>query len=419
MGEALIGVDDAKSKAGRAPGALAKSPGRVLVRARLWCARNAGILFIQRAREQVAAQEIRDPFKDFPRDEKFQQLLERRLPELATFERLIRSLGDRAQVFLEATVAHEGYEFPIYSVVLGSADKRAPTLGIFAGVHGLERIGSEVTIAWLQTISEIMAWDEMFQERLRNSRLVFMPIVNPVGMYLMRRSNGNGVDLMRNSPVIADEEPWFLIGGHKFSNLLPFYRGAVVDGDSMEVEAKALCRVVEREIFPSRLSLSVDVHSGFGTVDRLWFPYARSRKPPPLLAEMVALKRVFDRSYPNHFYQIEPQAAQYTTHGDLWDWLFDRRLGKSDGEFYIPWTLELGSWVWLKKNPRQLFSSLGAFNPLKPHRLRRTLRRHITLFDFLHRAVLSPEPWTKLEDSDRQQLVRKAKELWYETVKSE
>jgi hypothetical protein len=241
-----------------------------------------------------------------------------------------------------------------------------------------------------------------------------MPIVNPVGTFLIQRSNGNGVDLMRNSPVVADEEPPFLVGGHQISKMLPFFRGNVKAPDEMEIEAQALCSLVEREIFPSRLSLSVDVHSGFGSVDRLWFPYAKSRQAPVHLPELVALKRVFDRSYPNHFYRIEPQAAQYTTHGDLWDWLYDKKMVQNQSGIYLPWTLELGSWLWMKKNPRQMFSRFGVFNPIQPHRLQRILRRHLTLFDFLHRAILSPETWTQLEENDREQLIRRAKELWYE-----
>lgn len=347
------------------------------------------------------------------RNPEHQRLIQKRLPELATLERLIASIRDRARVRVETNVRHGDIELPIYSIALGSEDPKAPALAIVGGVHGLERIGSEIAIAWLQTISEVMTWDATFRERLEQSRIVFMPIVNPVGMYLTRRSNGNGVDLMRNSPVIAEETPKFLIGGHKYSPRLPFYQGPVTDAQTMESESRALCDFIVRELFPSRLSLSVDLHSGFGSVDRLWFPYAKTAKPPPYLVEIVALKRVFDRSYPNHFYRIEPQAAQYTTHGDLWDWLYDRKPIESPGGLYIPWTLELGSWIWLKKNPRQLFSSLGAFNPIQPHRMQRILRRHLTLFDFLHRAVISPEPWTKLEDNDRAELLRRAKDQWY------
>jgi hypothetical protein len=45
----------------------------------------------------------------------------------------------------------------------------------------------------------------------------------------------------------------------------------------MEKEAQALCRVVDQHLFNSPLSIALDLHSGFGIQDRLWFPYA-SRK---------------------------------------------------------------------------------------------------------------------------------------------
>lgn len=341
--------------------------------------------------------------------------LAKRLPELITLERLLKSLERHARIEVAAVVKHKGIELPIHTVVMGTEDRTAPCLGIFGGVHGLERIGAGVVIAWLQTLSEILNWDETLHERLEKSRLIFMPIVNPVGMYFTRRSNGNGVDLMRNAPVVADD-PAFLLGGHRISNLLPWYCGQVQGRDDMETEAKTLCDFVAREVFPSRLSLTVDVHSGFGSVDRLWFPYARTRRPPPHLSEIAALKRLFDRSYPNHFYRIEPQAKQYTTHGDLWDWVYDRKPVESPGGLYIPWTLELGSWIWIKKNPRQVFSSLGPFNPLKPHRQQRILRRHLTLFDFLHRALLNASAWTSLGEDARQQLNRRAMGLWYDEI---
>ena len=59
----------------------------------------------------------------------------------------------------------------------------------------------------------------------------------------------------------------------------------------METEADAVCRFVRREIFPSRVALSVDVHSGYGTMDRFWFPYARTRHPFPNLPEAFGVKR--------------------------------------------------------------------------------------------------------------------------------
>ena len=338
----------------------------------------------------------------------------KRLPELVALERVLVGLQGRARISIEAVVRHRDVDFPIYAIAFGSEDPEAPCLGILGGVHGLERIGSDVTIAWLQTISEMLSWDRTLEDRLKTTRICFLPIVNPIGMYLTKRANGNGVDLMRNAPIEAEDKALFLIGGHRYSAKLPWFRGSGTTEAEMEIESKALFSFVRREIMPSKAGLAVDVHSGFGSVDRLWFPYAKSRKEPKNLAEIAALKRLFDRSYPNHFYKIEPQSKQYTTHGDLWDFLYDERVSSGEAGVFLPWTLELGSWLWLKKNPRQVFSSLGPFNPVQPHRLQRILRRHITLFDFLHRAVACPNAWTDLSEESRRQLESAAKALWYE-----
>jgi hypothetical protein len=308
-------------------------------------------------------------------------------------------------------------DLPLISIVMGSEDRTAPTLGIFGGVHGLERIGSEVVIAFLQTLAETLKWDRTLQGRFEKSRIVFMPIVNPAGMFTTNRSNANGIDLMRNAPVQADEKPPFLLGGQRISNKLPWFMGHVTQHEQMEKESLAICQLFEEEMFHSKCSFALDVHSGFGVRDQLWFPYARTRRAAPHLAEFMALKNLFDKTYPNHFYKIEPQAKNYTTHGDIWDYLYDRhraaQVSQNTQNLFIPWTLELGSWMWLKKNPRQLFSILGAFNPVRPHRLKRTLRRHLTLFDFLQRALISPV-WAELGASDRENLRREAMGIWYE-----
>lgn len=352
-------------------------------------------------------------------DPEFEKVLQKKMPEMVTLFKIARALEGRARIRVEAEVEHRGRKFPILSIVMGSEDPEAPSFGIFGGVHGLERIGSDVVISWIQSISETMEWDESLQNRLKKSRLVFMPIVNPIGVFEMTRSNGNGVDLMRNSPVRAEIPPAFLLGGQEYSPRLPWYSPRVSKTEDMEVESQALHGLVEREMFRSKCAVTVDVHSGFGAVDRVWFPWAKTNKPPPHLEEISAFKRLFDRSYPHHFYQIEPQAKSYTTHGDLWDWLYDNHMRptslkkEKSPSVYIPFTLELGSWLWLKKNPRQLFSSLGAFNPIQPHRLKRILRRHMTLFDFIHRAVTSSDSWLDLDENERAQLRRRATELWY------
>jgi hypothetical protein len=53
----------------------------------------------------------------------------------------------------------------------------------------------------------------------------------------------------------------------------------------------------------------------------------------------------------------------------------------------------MGSWLWVKKNPRQLFSRHGIFNPLIEHRQQRVLRQHQMLLDFLARAASGHTRW--------------------------
>jgi len=327
-------------------------------------------------------------------------------------EALIEALGTRARTRVVAEVSHKDKTYPLHSVTIGIEDPKAPSIGFFAGAHGLEKIGSEVVLAYMQTILELLRWDGNFQERLKNSRLVFMPIVNPVGIVNFTRSNGNGVDLMRNSPLDGEEKGGPLYPGHRHSPRLPWYRG--VAGAEMEVEVKAVIDVLEKEILSSRIALTVDVHSGFGARDRFWFPYAHSRRAFPYLPEAYALKKVFDRSYPNHFYIYEPMSRQYTIHGDPWDYVLDESRKKADHGLFIPFTLEMGSWAWLKKNPIQIFSKMGVFHPMMPHRRNRILRRHLGLFDFLHRAVLSPEAWLYQSDGLRSDNMKRALELWYD-----
>jgi hypothetical protein len=93
------------------------------------------------------------------------------------------------------------------------------------------------------------------------------------------------------------------------------------------------------------------------------------------LAEVQALKSIFVQSNSYHRYVIEPQSAQYLAHGDLWDYLYLQALVQPD-HIFLPLTLEMGSWLWVKKNPRQLFSRHGIFNPLIEHRQQRVLRQH-------------------------------------------
>lgn len=334
------------------------------------------------------------------------------LPELDELLELSPLIGDFGSLKLLGEVRHSDRVFPLIAVVLGTADKSAPTFSVCSGVHGLERIGSQVSLSYLRTFLNFLQWDKGTQDTLRKSRFVFFPVVNPVGMFLKRRSNGHGVDLMRNAPVTGEKiSPLSLYSGHRISPLLPWYRGP--SDSPMEYEAQVLCQFIQEEVFPSRLSINVDVHSGYGTKDRFWFPYAKTTNPFERLPEVLALKMLFDKTYPNHVYRIEPQSCQYVTHGDLWDYLYDHHQQQETGKLFLPFCLEMGSWLWVRKNFRQAFSLLGVFNPVAKHRLQRTLRRHLHLFDFLHRAVHCSTLWAEMKADEKTQLRNQALNLWY------
>ncbi|MBC7918817.1 MAG: DUF2817 domain-containing protein [Rhodoferax sp.] len=318
------------------------------------------------------------------------------LPELSALMRILELGGER----LESRVVREvllpnGRRYPIHAVMLGNPDPGVPTVGYFGGVHGLERIGSEVVIAYLQSLVMRLQWDSSLHRQLESVRLVFMPIVNPGGMLLGTRANPQGVDLMRNAPVDATEPVPFMVGGQRWSARLPWYRGAV--GQGMELESEALCEVVQRELLSHPVSIALDCHSGFGTSDRIWFPYAHTREPMTHLAQVHALKTIFAEAHPHHRYIVEPQSLQYLAHGDIWDHLYLQALTKPESVF-LPLTLEMGSWLWVKKNPRQLFSRHGIFNPLIEHRQQRVVRQHQLFLDFLSRAACGQHLWMPGEE---------------------
>ena len=331
------------------------------------------------------------------------------LPELIELERIIADGATALDARVVCQVAAGDRQFPVHAIALGNPSLDVPAVGFFGGVHGLERIGAQVLIAYLRSLVMRLQWDGALQRQLESLRLVFMPLVNPGGVWLGTRANPNGVDLMRNAPVDSRERVPFLIGGQRISARLPWYRGA--PGAPMEAESGALCAVVESELLAREFSIALDCHSGFGLSDRLWFPYAHTVRPITELPEMLALKEIFDRSNSHHRYIFEPQSRQYLTHGDLWDHLYLSAEGRS-GRSFLPLTLEMGSWLWVKKNPRQLFSRHGIFNPLIDHRQQRVLRRHLAWLDFLTRAAASHQRW-RPTGAAREALHQRALDHWY------
>ncbi len=318
-----------------------------------------------------------------------------------------------------ADISDGAYQYPLYALRLGNPVPTAPVLLLTAGIHGVERIGTQLLLTQLETLLARLPWDQGLQEDLRHIRLVVCPLLNPAGMARGARANANGVDLMRNGPQNADSPcPW-LVSGHRIGAWLPWYRGAL--NQPMQAEAAALCALVNSEIAKAPLCLSLDCHSGFGMRDRLWFPYAGSTRPLEQLADVHALVALYEGANPHHRYLFEPQCHQYRTHGDLWDHLYQQHLLRQNTNpdlpaVFLPLTLELGSWLWVRKNLRQITSFRGLFNPLVPHRHRRIMRHHNSLFEFMIRATRSWQSWQP-QHAAREVQQQQALQRWYQDLR--
>ncbi|HET8708441.1 MAG TPA: DUF2817 domain-containing protein [Pseudomonadales bacterium] len=340
----------------------------------------------------------------------YKEIVATQLPEQALLEQIISRAGSVARTKVICEVPWEQTAIPVYCLEIGSEAADAPVVGFVGGVHGVERIGSQVLLALLSGLVERYYWDDVLRHQLERVKLIFIPLLNPTGMLKQTRANYNNVDLMRNAPIDAIGKVPFLLGGQRFASWLPWYRGK--RNQPMQIEAQAMMQVMDEALKRSPFCMTLDCHSGYGHVDRIWFPYAFTNEPFPQLAEVFALKSVFDASHPHHgYYQFEPQSLAYSTHGDLWDYLHMQHQQQRSNVF-LPLTLEMGSWLWVKKNPKQLFSALGMFNPILPHRTERVLRRHVVFFDFLIRAAISWQTWLPKGD-ERERCAREAIRLWY------
>jgi hypothetical protein len=331
------------------------------------------------------------------------------LPHLDELAKIIDTGGAHFATRTVCEVACHGQRLPVQVITMGNPDINVPAIGFFGGFHGLERIGAEVVMAYLQNLATRLKWDRTLHTLLESVRLVFMPLVNPGGIWRGTRANPNGIDLMRNAPMESTERVPWLLGGQRISSRLPWFRG--MPGQPMEGENRAVCEVVASELLARRFSLAVDCHSGFGASDRIWFPYAHTRAPIAHLAEMHALKDLLQETLCNNRYIFEPQSRQYLAHGDVWDHLYQGSQQHSDRVF-LPLTLEMGSWIWVKKNPRQLFSRHGIFNPLIEHRQQRVLRRHLPLLDFFTRAACSYSNWAPIT-AERDEHRKRGLAHWY------
>ncbi|EMK00614.1 M14 family zinc carboxypeptidase [Leptospira sp. WS58.C1] len=293
----------------------------------------------------------------------------------------------------------EGFRFPIYSLEIGTKEglEKHP-VGITAGVHGLETIGIQILIDFLEYIIHPRSTGFLPELKKGKLGLVVIPIVNPGGVAAKTRANPGGVDLMRNSGIDA-EKPLPFFGGQKFSNKLPYFRG-----HGLEPESRTLSRTVFEKFFHVRDSILpvLDLHSGFGTVDNVWWPYAYTHKPCPdtFLYERIASHLKGHCGHINFAYG--PQSASYTTHGDLWDKFYDHyqelyaeQAGWSSK--FLPLTLEVGTWSDIKEEPLKLFSKKGIFRPAEHNKSEVLTRYRGFLRDFVRLGLTKPKDWTEAQ----------------------
>lgn len=327
-------------------------------------------------------------------------------------EKLRSSIESIGYIKEHISIQAQGRNYPIYSIHLGNQNAKAPALVFTGAVHGLEVIGVQVLISYLETLCKLSEWDHSLQRQLKEIKLIFYPFVNPGGLVMKTRCNPNGVDLMRNAPIEGENIPkYFLPGGHRISPKLPWFRGYA--NQAMEIENRTLLNVLKEEIWEAPFCILIDFHSGFGMKDRLWFPYAFTKNPFFRLAEIYKLKSLYDATYPYNIHTFEPQSHQYRTHGDFWDYVSLEHQKDRPENIMLPLCLELGSWIWVKKNPRQIFNTLGLFNPIVPHRQQRTLRRHIYLLDFFMRATQAFQNCRIINEQEQRTLTSDAYKYWF------
>lgn len=278
-----------------------------------------------------------------------------------------------------------GFRFPIHCLEIGSpqAIKNSP-VGLVAGVHGLETVGIRILIDFLEYLVSPSGSSILKAMKKEKIGLVVIPILNPGGVAMKKRSNPRGVDLMRNSGVDA-VKPMPFFGGHRISPKLPYFRGK-----TLELESRALFQFVKKYFFSAKSKVLpiLDIHSGFGTVDYVWWPYAHTHAPSPSETVFQSFANYLQNTKNLKNFHYSPQSESYTTHGDLWDRIYDQfqEEAKEKKSQLIPLTLEVGTWKDIAENPLKVLKKRGIFNP-SPENKAETIIRYR---EFLKEFILSP-----------------------------
>jgi hypothetical protein len=338
-------------------------------------------------------------------------------PWLEQFDRLFYKHKEHLPHYSEhllSEVRHDLGVWPLKLYRFGNP-KASSALFLTAGIHGPEVIGIETLFALLESLLEKSSWDAVTQNYFEKIDFHLIPVANPFGVTFFKRGNGRGVDLMRNAPSLRPNSLLAFSASQSWSSKLPWYSGPF--GFS-EVETRSTYEWFQTHLLPRAHLISLDFHSGFGWSDQIWFPYAFDRVPFEHMHILMYWWGQFEKAHPYHFYDISPVSLAYRIDGDLWDYFFQQFISlhqaDADKVFYLPLTLEMGSWLWVKKQPLQLFRKNGLFYPWAQHRKKRVLRRHYSFFDYVLRSLLHPASWLKLAQKQQHQCWRLGLERWKE-----
>lgn len=222
-------------------------------------------------------------------------------------------------------------------------------------VHGVELVGSVALLEFLRT--KVLGPGATGQDRLRDIRLVVVPVVNPdalhanctriaAGRRAYQRCNARGVDLNRNFPRLRDRMPWNPLGGSRWRRA-PHYVGP---HPFSEPETCALRDVVEQV----RPRVSVGFHS-FGEL--LLYPWAFTTRRNPRRESYERIARAFVGALRGLRYRAMQATEWYPTVGDLDDWI-DAEYGT------LAFTVEVSRPMRRFSNLRRLSNPFAWSNPV-------------------------------------------------------
>ena len=77
----------------------------------------------------------------------------------------------------ESSIFLDKQTLPIYSIEVCPFKPGLPTVIFSGGVHGIERIGSQVLLSYMDMLSSRSPWDSLVQHQLDQLNIIFIPIV--------------------------------------------------------------------------------------------------------------------------------------------------------------------------------------------------------------------------------------------------